>query len=483
MQKKVNRPLMGLMVAMLAFFATNLVPVDAQENQEEQAQQQENTVEEGDLPLHRKSWSLFVEASTPDLHVYRSDGQARESILYTTVTVQNNFSYPVPYALNFRLKTDYGVHTPITDPFIEKQIIAEEANLQGFSEGIRNEKVLQLKQNGRFLNWLEARRGRVSGKGLVTGNNENYEIDLFTHRQHEFLPAQFGNFLPPGPEGLNGSYMPELSDHPSEIKVLVMFRNVDLRTRNLTLKVGNHSDPRTRVGGPEYPDQEYLLKPEVLHISWSWNAPRMRKKQTLPRFSGRRNVQEQFGPLASTDTIHNMIQMLGIENEEERPGRPFLQNAVHYLRSFTGQNFDYNPDEGPSSEGNQQALNRWKEWWSRNKHDLLYVGRPQPLFMTLKHTVTEEQGGESPEEVFQNFLSSWNNQNWQMALNTFIFNERNKEHFDQVLSMMDRGEQVGSLVSSEEQEEDLFRLTFQVNDREISLNAERTHGKWFLSLP
>jgi len=478
-------------------------------------------------PDRIRSWSLAFRPSRPHLHVHRDALGNRTTYLYITFELRNNFDDSVPLNLNFNLKTEDGTYYPATtDPDVEREIIVREARLRGFAEGVRKTKIRHLKMNGRYLNRVELNRGFVLRHNLE-GNREKHDIELLLLKPFSWQTypdndmeeesnriEDFRTYLKAGTTDRKGKpYAEPMERHPAEVQGLLLFKDVNLRSRKFTLNVGGLTDQVVRV--PELdvaPMKRFMLKPSTLRVSWSWDVPRNMKQDTLPVFHKREMIRERFGPLASKKTLHRLIKYLALTDEElddkqaTYDGKPLTHTlrstALNALRRLTGHNYGYDPTA--SLRANERALNRWEEWWYRNKHDLLYVVNPRPdveddkypedlfhFYPDHQYIAVERKvglaGKESPEALFGDFRTAWNNENWQEVVNLFTIDQRNKETLSRLLEQYGHGSELGYFRRTKDGDRDkLKQVIFNFSaapDGTSQILAEKVSGQWFIRVP
>ncbi len=499
------------------FLLTGALPLAAQD----QADQEKRP-----WPERVRSWSLAFRPDRPELHVHVDERGTRTPYLYITFELRNNFDDSVPLNLNFALHTEEGVYHPATsDPDAEREIIVREAKLRGFAEGMRKIKIRRLKQNGRFLNVVEMNRGFVLRKNLED-EWTHHNINQLMLKEWSWNPFPDGDgtsdksslstmrtYMKAGPTDREGRpYAEPMERHPAEIKGLLLFKNVDLRSRKFTLKVGGLMDEIVRVPDLDVaPMKRFTLKPRTLSVSWTWNVPRNMKQDTMPVFHRRELHAERFGPLASKQTLHRLIKYLSLTDEEldEKQatfdGQPLTHTlrstALDALRGLTGQNFGYDPTA--SVTDNREALSRWNEWWYRNKHDLLYIVDPTPeseeadekypedlfhsypehRYITVERRVGV-RGKETPQALYESFRTTWNNENWQGVMDLLIVDQRYKENLNRLLAKYGYGVELGYFRQTRETGvPNRQAIEFNFQQGTSQLTAERDGGNWFIRLP
>ncbi len=217
-------------------------------------------------------------------------------------------------------------------------------------------------------------------------------------------------------------------------------------------------------------------------------------------------LTERFGPLASKKTLHKLIQYLSLtdqqldEKQVKFNGKPLSHTmkatALGALRRLTEQNFGYDPEA--SVKKNSEALNRWKEWWYRNQHDLLYVvdpklskeEKPYPeeqfhyypehRYITVKREVGV-RGRKSPEELYKSFRTAWNQENWQKVVNLLVVHQRNKETLDHLFTKYGYGSDLGYFRRPKDTNVP-GRKTIEFNFKQgtSELQAEKDGGEWYI---
>ncbi len=500
MYGKMKRAL--LLVALLLLVPVAAGAQDGDNNQDNQ-QNQENAQQQDDGQVNGKykdpdfhgSWSLELQAKAPDMYVHKDDLGNRTTFIYTIVTIRNNFERTVPVMLNFALAGDEEDYYPVTSyPFVERQVIEREANLKGFAKGVRGEKILRMKKNGRFLNWVELHRGYVRRKNL-DGNWIKHDIRQMTTMRGEETGGKFGHYLRPGPSGREGQPHPEeMSEHPSEVTAVLLFRNVDLDTRNLTLKVGGLIDPVTWNENPEEEiTKQYILRPQTLNIKWTWDVNRSLKRETKPKFHTREMVKRIFGPIANPRTIRKLIDFISLEDHGKNSRVSLLRkSALRPLRELTQQEFGYDPQKPPSE--NRKAIARWNEWYYRNKYDLIYISLPESqyashdynqYFQVIKKKVDTE-GASNPEEAFTKFRKAWNDRKWQTAVDIMNLDQRDAETLRAMFNDFGRDNRIGFPTDVSQTDETHAEISFSLTGPAYEEPADRVmhalkeHGEWFI---
>ncbi len=460
-----------------------------------------------------RSWSLAFRADPPRLYVHE-DGQGnRTPYLYITYRIRNNYDRAVPLEPSFVLETDHEKYFPASaDPEVEHEIIVKEAHLRGFSKGVQKIKVRNLKKQGDYLNVDDINRGsflqHIQGEGINQHEINPLHIRPFQTMSETEDQIPYQVMLNEGPTGQNGtSFEKRLSDHPAEIKGLLLFKGIDLHTRNLTLKVGNLVDPLIRVQEFDVPaSREYRYEPQTLYLEWSWEVPRTQKHNRAPKFTRREMVKERFGPVATQNTLRRLIDHLSsgdtsAENSEKdtdnaTSDRTIRTSVLQMLRDLTGQNFGYDPEADQSQ--NRSAITEWNRWWRQNKHDLVYVlarpddqeqdqdlfySYPEPKYIVLRKNVNVD-GAESPQELYQSVRSAWNEQRWQDVMNRLLIDQRDRKTMKKLFKRYGFGAELGVARNFQETDrEDRRVVVFNFEDSTEQLQIQRDNGQWFLRVP
>ncbi len=454
----------------------------------------------------RQSWSLEFTADAPQLYVHKDARGNRTTYLYVTYRIRNNFGRAVPLEPHFILETDHDTFYPASaNPEVEHGIIKQEANLRGFSEGVQRIKVKNLKQDGRYLSVDDISRGFYLRHQLGEGTSE-FDIAPLRIRSFETQENSDGRipyqvYIKPGPADRNGEpYNRRLTEHPAEVTGLLLFKGVDLNTRELTLKVGNLIDPIVRVQQFDVQNpRKFRLEPHTLYLNWDWNIPANAKPNQAPDFVHREMKQERFGPVATRETLRSLIDLLGTDpgeaSESGSKGHTMKSVALSTLRDLTGQDFGYNP--ATSRSENREALKKWNRWWSQNKHDLLYIlektepigtdsdlfySYPEPRYIVLKKR-SNQTGKESPQDLFQSVRSAWNNQNWQDVMNLLEVEQRNKKTMKKLFQRFGYTAELGIAENYQETDVEGQRIVnFKHQGSTRKLELVQQDSGWFFRL-
>ena len=455
----------------------------------------------------RQSWSLEFTADTPQLYVHKDARGDRTTYLYITYRIRNNFGRPVPLEPHFILKTDHETYHPASaNPDVEHDIITQEANLRGFSEGVRGIKVKNLKQEGRYLSVDDLSRGFYLRHQMGEGTSE-LDIQPLRIRSFETIKPSEGRipyqvFLKEGPADRSGEpYDRRLTEHPAEVTGLLLFEGVDLNTRQLTLKVGHLIDPIVRVQSFDVQNpRKFRLEPHTLYLKWDWNVPANAKPNRAPEFLSREMKQERVGPVARRNTIRSLIDILASGPEEATgsgSGASTMQSvAVSTLRDLTGKDFGYDPAVDQAE--NENALREWEKWWTQNKHDLLYIlakpegtgtdsdpfyTYPEPRYIVLKKR-TNQTGKESPQDLFQSIRSGWNNQNWQDVMNLLDVEQRNKKTMERLFQTFGFGSELGVAENYQDTDDANRRIVnFKHQGSTEKFELVQRDSGWFFQVP
>lgn len=440
------------------------------------------------------SWYLEFDHEVPDVYIYENAAGERTRFLYVKYTIRNQLNRTVPLLLQMVLRTEDNKYFPATSyRNVEYEIIREELGLGKYALGLQKEKIRDLKQHGRYLSWPEVQMGYVLSDQFY--NRKAGQVKWKTQdilplvgkdggEQGTYLRARDDNFPAdePRPEGVG--------QHPAKITGIVLFKDVGLETDRLELIVGGLLDPIKQIEGDASKLHPHTFEPQVLEIAYNWSGPPSTKVDQMPELVGRTFKQRQFGPIANADTLRSLIDILAhdpLENrEEQKQGNASIRrSALEQLRTMTKQNFGYQPDQEPSA--NQKSVERWREWYYRNQHDLAYSPTPEHHFEVVKKPDPQSGGKQDEQALLRAMKTLWEKNDWTSFLLLFPPGERTHQNIESLFWNIGP-ESIIQSGTVDQDREDTRNVTLQLqktaDGREESdtyrVRFKKEHDRWYL---
>jgi hypothetical protein len=289
--------------------------------------------------VHQR-WMLEFANNLPNVFTYVTPSDKRENYWYMVYTITNPTDDKINLGVDICVraiidKENIDKEKPVKDtdkyyqdaihPFIEDGIIIAEEKLAGLNQTLQADRIKELKRKLNYLNCKELRDKKEilpkeTIKCLAVFNEfdpKSVRFEVMVGGLFDVIKWRFDSDPPPNPTGNSAS---EKIVYGYECKIRKVIYDCP---------------------GDEFWDQTRALE-EV-------------RKEWLIR---------DYGPFGDKKGLESMMESLSDPN-------PLLRWTGWYLlHNLTGLDFKYNPVK--TIEDNKASLERWREWWHRNKENLFY---------------------------------------------------------------------------------------------------------------
>ncbi|MBI5368990.1 MAG: hypothetical protein HZA54_18285 [Planctomycetes bacterium] len=269
----------------------------------------------------KRRWRLDLECDKPDMITYEDAAGGCENFWFITYRVTNPMDEDVPLNIDITVKTEreHYFHNGYF-PQVEEQIIAKLEHLVGLSVGLRRERIKEMKAAARYL-------------------------DASDQRAKKVLKAK---------DSFHG---------------IAVFAGVDRDFRTLDVLVAGLYDPiRYRTEKPkddEDAKRKYAFENRILKFAFKRANERYYVQFDPIHFVRKDWIVQILGTVGDVDTIRILVEAL--ENNDAT----IRKAAIGLLSNMLSkQTFDFDGDK--SVEENRPAILKWREFWARNQHKLVF---------------------------------------------------------------------------------------------------------------
>lgn len=275
------------------------------------------------LPEVKKRWELDFTNDPPKVFTYTTPGGKKINYWYMIYTITNDTRDNIRLGIDISIKADTGeYYQDMFFPIVEDGMIALEEKLVGLGIGIQKERIKELKKELKYINCKELRDKNEIKAGET-------------------------------------------------IKCIAAFKEVNRRANEIEVMIGGLVDVIKRRFDPP-PMREGTVEDRLLYeyeckiwkIIYHLPGDEFYDPNKPIREIKKDWVIRNYGPIGSKKTLEVLIESLSEEN-------PLLRWIGWWLlKKLTGNEFKYNPAKSPDE--NKKSIDRWHEWWSRNKEYLEY---------------------------------------------------------------------------------------------------------------
>lgn len=279
----------------------------------------------------RPRWMLEFSNDLPKMFTYNSPRNEKENYWYLVYQITNSTDDNIRLGIDICVKAVIDKNKTERDiyyqdaihPIIEDGIIIAEEKLFGLNLGLQKERIKELKKQLKYLNCKE-----LLDKKEIKPNETIKGIAVFSEfdRRIIMLEVMAGGLV----DMVKWRYE-KPPDFASNIPAERIVYEYESKIRRIIY---------------ECPGSDLLVQDKPLNEV---------KKEWLVR---------NYGPIGDKNGIEIMIESLKDTN-------PLIRWTGWYLLdTLTNLSFNYKPEDKP--EDSQKSIDLYREWWSRNKDNVIY---------------------------------------------------------------------------------------------------------------